>query len=125
MKKSTRRSVNILFAVLGIVIIITAVLMSAILTVKVQLPIVLLGVLLMEVGVRSLSGKYFLNERRYIGLRSEGDNIIKLIRELNSSAVARDNGEEDDRRFQSTLEKMHDSVDRMSRLASVDTSAPK
>lgn len=120
MRKKIRRSIDMTLTVLGIITIFAAVLMSTTLTVKMQLPVVLFGVLLMEAGVWGLSSKVFVNERHYTKLREEGDNIISLIRELNSSAVARDSGEEDDQRFQATLERMHGSVNRMSGIASAD-----
>lgn len=106
---------------LGIGIIFTAIILSSSLTVQVQLPIALVGVLLMEAGIWGLSGKIFPSERRYIDLRAEGDYIIKLIRELNSASIARDRAGKDDGRFQATLDEMHNSVDRMAELASRDT----
>ena len=65
-------------------------LISSSLDIQQQLPLALIGVLLMEAGVWGLSSKVFPNERRYIDLREEGDNIIELIRKLNAAAVARD-----------------------------------
>lgn len=83
-----------------------------------QLPIALVGVLLMEAGVWGLSSKVFPSERRYIDLRAEGDNIIQLIRQLNAAAIAREQNGGDDTQFQATLDEMHDSVKRMAELAS-------
>jgi hypothetical protein len=83
-----------------------------------QLPLALIGVLLMEAGVWGLSSKVFPNERRYIELRVEGDSIIQLIRQLNAAAVARDQGVGAEDNFQATLDEMHDSVTRMAELAS-------
>ena len=103
---------------LGIGVIFTAVLISSALTLQMQLLLALIGVLLMEVGVWGLSNKLFPSERRYTELREEGDSIIQLIRQLNAAAVARDQGVDADDRFQSTLDEMHDSVKRMSELAS-------
>lgn len=125
MRKKIRRGIDLLLTGFGIITIFGAVLMSEILTVEMQLPVVLFGVLLMEAGVWGLSSKVFLNERHYTKLREEGNNIISLIRELNASAVARDRGEEDDRRFQATLERMHGSVNRMSGIASEEVSLQK
>ena len=79
----------------------------------------------MEAGVWGLSSKVFPNERRYIDLRAEGDNIIQLIRELNAAAVARDKGIDADERFQATLDEMHDSVKRMAELASRESDTHK
>ena len=67
-------------------------LLSSSLDIQQQLPLALIGVLLMEAGVWGLSSKGFPNERRYIDLREEGDNIIELIRKLNAAAVAREKG---------------------------------
>lgn len=116
MRRSIRRSIDISLTGLGIGVIFTAVFLGSFLTIQVQLPIALVGVLLMEAGVWGLSSKVFPNERRYISLRAEGDHIIKLIRQLNSAAIARDEGR-DDGLFQATLDEMHDSIKRMAELA--------
>ncbi len=71
----------------------------------------------MEAGVWGLSSKIFPSGRRYSALRAEGDNVLHLIRELNAAAIAKDRGVEDAKRFQSTLEEMHNSVSRMAELA--------
>jgi len=68
------------------------VLLSSSLDIQQQLPLALIGVLLMEAGVWGLSSKGFPNERRYIDLREEGDNIIELIRKLNAAAVGGEKG---------------------------------
>jgi hypothetical protein len=117
-KRNLRRSIDLGLTGLGIGIIFTAIFLSASLDVQSQLPLVLLGVLLMEAGVWGLSSKLFPNERRYSQLRDEGDKMIQLIRELNAAAIAKDTGAEDAKRFQATLERMNESVLEMSRLAS-------
>ncbi len=117
MRRSIRRSIDVSLTGLGIGIVFTAVFLSSTLTIQVQLPIALVGVLLMEAGIWGLSSKVFPNERRYIGLRAEGDRIIKLIRQLNSAAIARDEGRDDSGLFQATLDEMHDSIKRMAELA--------
>jgi len=38
---------------------------------------------------------------------NEGDSIIQLIRQLNAAAVARDQDEDVEDRFQATLDEMH------------------
>ncbi len=124
MRHNIRRSIDVGLTGLGIGIVFTAVLLSASLTIRMQLPLALVGVLLMEAGVWGLSSKVFPNERRYIDLRAEGDNIIQLIRQLNAAAVARDQGVEADRQFQTTLNEMHDSVKRMAELASLEHKSP-
>ncbi|MEX0965142.1 MAG: hypothetical protein WDZ52_13990 [Pseudohongiellaceae bacterium] len=118
MRRNIRRSIDLGLTGLGIGVIFTAVLLGASLSVQMQLPIALIGVLLMEAGVWGLSSKMFPNERRYIDLRDEGENIIQLIRQLNTAAIARGEDGGDDSRFQATLDEMHDSVKRMAELAS-------
>ena len=118
MKRNIRRSIDLGLTGLGIGIIFTAVILGGTLEIQMQLPLALLGVLLMEAGVWGLSSKLFPNERRYSQLRDEGDSMIQLIRELNAAAIAKDTGVEDAKRFQATLQRMHDSVVRMSELAS-------
>ncbi|PCI75060.1 MAG: hypothetical protein COB20_13810 [SAR86 cluster bacterium] len=118
MGRNIRRSIDVGLTGLGIGVIFTAVLLSSSLTIQMQLPIALVGVLLMEAGVWGLASKIFPSERRYIDLRKEGDYIIQLIRQLNAAAVARERGADVDGRFQATLDEMHDSIKRMAELAS-------
>ena len=125
MTRNIRRSIDISLTGLGIGIIFTSVFLGSFLTIQMQLPIALVGVLLMEAGVWGLSSKVFPNERRYISLRAEGEHIIKLIRQLNSAAIARDQGRDNEGLFQATLDEMHDSIKRMAELANrVSTDEP-
>ena len=120
MKRNLRRSIDMALTALGIGLIFIAVILGGSLDIQVQLPLALLGVLMMEAGVWRLSSKLFPSERRYSHLREEGDRMIELIRELNAAAIARDRGTEDARRFQATMEAMHESVVRMSALAALE-----
>lgn len=117
MKRNIRRSIDIALTGLGIGIIFSAVILRGSLDITAQMPMALLGVLLMEAGVWGLSNRLFPNERRYSKLRMEGDAMINYIRELNDAAIAHASGKEDAKRFQATLQQMHDSVIRMSDLA--------
>ncbi|MEQ8312974.1 MAG: hypothetical protein RL839_14280 [Gammaproteobacteria bacterium] len=117
MNRKLKRQLDIGLTALGIGIIFSAVILGASLEIEAQLPLALLGVLLMEAGVWGLSTKLFPNERRYSSLRSEGDRMIELIRELNHAAISQSTGQEDAKRFQATLQEMHDSVVKMSELA--------
>ncbi len=120
MKRNLRRNIDIALTGLGIGLIFSAVILGGSLDIRAQLPLALIGVLIMEAGVWGLSSKLFPSERRYLRLREEGDRMIDLIRELNNAAIAKDTGSEDARRFQETLQKMHDSVVKMSELAAVE-----
>lgn len=126
MTRNIRRSLDIALTGLGIGIIFSAVILGGSMDIRAQLPMALVGVLIMEAGVWRLSAKLFPSERRYSRLREEGDRMMKLIRELNAAAIAKDTGAEDARRFQATLQDMHDSVVRMSELAALeDGETPK
>ena len=124
MKRSIRRNIDIALTGLGIGIIFSAVILGSSLDIRAQLPIALIGVLFMEAGVWGLSAKLFPSERRYSRLREEGDRMIELIRELNAAAIAKDTGAEDAKRFQETLQQMHDSVTKMSELAALEDGKP-
>ena len=91
---------------------------------QLQVLFVLFGILILEAGVWGLASRLLPNERRYLGLREEGNHFIELIRELNRAAVAReegDAGDENEERYQGALEQMHASVRRMGELAGKDT----
>jgi len=123
LKRNIRRSIDASLTGLGIAVIFSAIILGASLDIRAQLPIALVGVLLMEAGIWGLSSKFVPSQRKYTKLRSEGDNMLQLIRELNAAAIAKERGEEDSKRFQETLAAMHDSVIKMSGLASVETEA--
>lgn len=55
--------------------------------------------------------------RVYLDLRGEGERFLGLLRVLNQTAVAGDDGHEYEKRFQGTLGEMHGSVERMAELA--------
>ena len=73
MKRNIRRQIDIGLTGLGIAIIFSAVILGGSMEIQLQLPLALVGVLLMEAGVWGLSSKLFPNERRYSQLRDEGD----------------------------------------------------
>ncbi len=123
MKRKLRRVLEIALPVVGMGIIFLSVLFGASINLQIQVLYVLFGVLILEAGVWGLANKLLPNERRYLGLRDEGDHFIGLIRKLNETAVARDDGHEHDERFRHTLEEMHASVERMSELAGQATDA--
>ena len=117
MKRNIRRVINIVITAVGIGIIFAVLLADDALELQAQLPLALLGILLMEAGVWGLSSRILPSERRFNALREEGDRMMGLIRELNAAAIAKDTGIEDAKRFQATLQDMHDCVAHMSELA--------
>lgn len=118
MKRELRRIIDILFTGSGIALIFITVLLGTSLSISAQMPLVLVGILLLEAGVWGMSTKVLPEERRFTDLRDEGENMIDLMRELNSAALGRDEGSEDDTRFLVAMKQMHDSVDRMGEVAS-------
>jgi len=123
LSRKIRRKIDTMLTGLGIAVIFTAVLLTGSLGIKIQLPMALFGVLLMEAGVWGLAQKILPSDRHYSSLRNEGNHMLDLIRELNAAAIAKDLGKEDAKRFQSTLEKMHESVVKMSELAALEDDA--
>lgn len=120
MRKNLRRSIDMGLTALGIAVVFSAIILGDSLDIRAQMPIALVGVLLMEAGIWGLSAKLIPNQRKYTSLRDEGDRMLELIRELNSAAIAKDRGDEDAKRFQQTLEAMHSSVVKMSEMASLE-----
>jgi len=117
MQRQIRRNLDVCLTGLGVGIIICAVILGGSLDIRAQLPMALIGVLIMEAGVWQITTRLFPNERKFGGLRTEGDHMIALIRELNAAAIAKETGQEDAKRFQETLQAMHDSVLKMAELA--------
>jgi hypothetical protein len=118
LKKNIRRNIDLALTAVGIAVVFSVIILGTSLDVRAQMPIALIGVLLMEAPIWGLSSKFIPNQRKYTSLREEGDRMLDLIRELNSAAIAKEIGTEDAKRFQITLEAMHTSVLKMSELAS-------
>ncbi len=121
MKKQIRHSMDIALTGLGIGVIVTAIILGSALDVRIQLPVALFGVLLLEAGIWGISAKLFPNERRFVTLRAELDCMVDLVRELNASVLS--DAEDANERFNKTLDEMHASVNRMSELAGTETTA--
>ena len=122
-KRKIRRVLEIALPVLGMGVIFGSVL-SGPSSLQLQVLFVLFGILILEAGVWGLASRLLPNERRYLGLREEGNHFIELIRELNRAAVARkegDGGNENEERFRDALAQMHASVRRMGELAGKET----
>lgn len=125
MKRNIRRHIDAGLTGVGIAVVFSSIILGTSLDIRAQMPIALLGVLLMEAGIWGLASRFVPNQRKYTKLRGEGDNMLHLIRELNAAAIAKERGEEDSKRFQETLAAMHDSVIKMSGLANVDKDLEK
>ena len=120
MKRNIRRNIDAGLTGLGIAVIFSSIILGTSLDIRAQMPIALIGVLLMEAGIWGLASRLVPSQRKYTQLRGEGDHMLQLIRELNAAAIAKERGEEDSKRFQETLAAMHESVIKMADLATVE-----
>jgi len=126
-KRKIRRVLEIALPVAGMGIIFGAVLFGPE-SLRLQVLMVLLGILTLEAGVWGLASRLLPDERRYISLREEVSHFIVLVPELNAAAVGRqeeDGGAEHEKLYRDVLEQMHNSVKRMGELAGQDTKAEK
>ncbi len=117
MKRMVRSGIEAALALVGLGFIFVSVLLGSPINPPLQWIFLLVGVLILEARVWGLTSRILGKRRVYLGLREEGDNFIGLIRKLNETAVAKDDGHEHDELSRHTLEEMHASVERMSELA--------
>jgi hypothetical protein len=111
-----RRAVVLGLPFIGVQIIISVILFSQALP---HLAIIMLGFLLVELSVIMLVNKVVPNERRYLALRSETDQFLKLVRQLNTAAIRMYRTDIPDYRkeFDKIQASMMDSVQRMAAVA--------
>lgn len=106
--------------ILGMVIVFSAILVPAIsLNLRLQIVVVLLGLLIIESGVWRLTAKVLPNERRYLTLRKEVESFVGLIRVLNAQAknLQAQETETGKENFKETIDALHAAVDRMVEVA--------
>lgn len=80
----------------------------------------LVGIALITVGVWGLGSRIFPNRRVYVGLRSEVDHFIGLVRKLNQHALAGDTAV-----VEQIREEMLAAVDRMTAAAGRADAVPQ
>lgn len=111
---SFRSAVDQLLTIVGVILIVVPVaLFSESWT---PLIIVFIGIAMIALGVWRLGTRMFSDRRTYVGLRSEVDHFIKLVRRLNTHALDDETKMVDEIRGQ-----MKDSVGRMVSLAGRST----
>lgn len=111
--KSTRISrttLNRALAIIGVAVIFLQVLFIA--ETRVQVAIVMAGLLLNQTGTWGLASRLFPDRRIFLLLRAEVDHFLNLVRSLHMSAV--DKASE---QVESARGEMHKSVDRMAGIA--------
>ncbi|UCC48685.1 MAG: hypothetical protein JSV41_00465 [Gemmatimonadota bacterium] len=108
----SRSTVNKILALAGIVIIFVQLVLIA--ETRLQVIVVLLGILLNQIGTWGLAGHVMPERRKYLQLRSEVDRFLGLVRRLNTDAVSGYDAGVDEAKAA-----MHQSVDRMASVAGV------
>ncbi len=86
---------------------------------RLQIAIVAVGIMLIEVGVWKLAHRILPSERKYVALRTEVDQFIALVRQLNTAALAwHESGSlEHLTEFEAIQKLMEQSVEQMTEVA--------
>jgi hypothetical protein len=105
-----RSSLDKSLAIGGVILILLQVLLIA--DVRMQIAVVLLGILVNQVGVWGLAERLMPDKRTNLKLRSEIDAFIKSVRRLNATGK-----ESDAETLDATKAEMHESVDRIAEIA--------
>lgn len=113
MARKLRQALPVVLPTLGVALMIGAVLSGTSVLWKVAL--ILLGLLLTEAGIWRLADPMLPEDRKYEALRAEAEHLVVLVRQLNTVAVALDEGEREGPRFamEELQTEMHRSIDRM------------
>jgi hypothetical protein len=107
---SVRSAIDQILTIVGvIVIVVTVTLLTESWT---PLFVVMVGALMIGAGAWRLGTRLLPNRRVYLGLRSEVEYFIRLVRRLNSHAL-----EEQGEKVENIRVEMKESVDRMVSLA--------
>ncbi|MGW8265167.1 MAG: hypothetical protein ACWGSQ_02300 [Longimicrobiales bacterium] len=118
--RNLRKTLAIGLPILGTVLVFLAILMPSIaLNLRLQILVVLIGLLIIEAGVWRLTAKVLPSERKFLALRMEVDGFIDRIRVLNAYAVNLRQSYSDTTReaFRETVDALHAAVDRMAEVA--------
>ncbi len=121
MVRKLRRILHMIVPAVGMALVIGAVLFGE--SLAIQLFLVVAGLLLTEAGLWRLADPILPDERKYVALRNEADHFMTLVRQLNTAAVALDEGDARGSRFaiDELQTEMHRSIDRMVSFAGKTT----
>ncbi|NIR42875.1 MAG: hypothetical protein GWN99_03230 [Gemmatimonadetes bacterium] len=114
MTKFSRSALHNTLALGGVVVILLQTLYIA--YDRIQVAIILAGIIINQIGVWGLANKLLPERRVYLELRAEVDSFIGMVRELNSQAVQGDQVAVDQ-----TKTNMHESVERMAEVAAIES----
>jgi len=112
-----RKGFDIGLPMIGVMIILGAVLFLS--EIRIQIAVVMVGIVLIEAGVWKIAHQLLPNDRRYHALRYEIDAFISLSRDLNEAALAAkaEDTPEKRRAFDEIRESMHRTVEQISDVA--------
>lgn len=115
--RKLRRTLHLLGPVVGMALVIGAVLFAD--SMGIRLFLVVAGLMLTEAGIWRMADPLLPDERRFMALRAETDHFIALVRQLNSAALALEQGDTAGSSFalDEVRREMHRSVDRMVEFA--------
>ena len=115
-----RKALAVGFPIAGTILVFLALLLPTIsVSLRTQIAVVLLGLIIIQAGVWRLTPRILPDERRYLALRAEVNTFVDRIRVLNAQGVrlrAEDSESARDA-FLKTLDDLHDAVDRMADAA--------
>ena len=116
--KTLRKFIDIAVPLTGVAVILGAVLFLRS-DLRVQIAVVGFGMLLIEVGVWKIPHQLLGTGRKYLALRSEVDQFLGLVRQLNSAAIAlrTDDSPQNRQTLQDVPQAMHEAVQRMVHVA--------
>jgi hypothetical protein len=116
--RRSRTIVELAFPIAGATIVFAAVLFLW-QDLRVQVAVVLLGLLVLEAGTWKLTRPILPDDRRYLRLRAEVDRFIVLVRRLNAVAENRASHADADVEFEAVRRELIEAVDRISEQAGV------
>lgn len=113
-----RKSIDIGMPLVGVAVILAAVLIVRD-DLRLQLAIVGLGMVVLELGVWKAAHRVLPTGRRYLALRAESDQFLRLVRELNTAALAvkQSDSQAHTQAFEEVRDAMRWSVERMAAVA--------
>ena len=115
--RKLRKFIDNVLPVCGVGVILGAVLFMQ--EIRGQVTVVMLGIFMIQIGVWKLSTQFLPSDRQYNALRTEGDQFLGLIRQLNATALAvkAEDVPENLQAFEAAQEAMRQAVERMAKVA--------
>ena len=115
--RALRRVTQTILPFVGVLVVLGAVFFLR--DLRLQMPLVVGGLLLVEFGVWKAAQSILPSERQFHTLRFEAESFIRLVRQLNTAALAKKKtpSPEYQQAFEDIREAMRQSVDRIAEVA--------